>query len=38
MVSDRTARGIYLDAHANLTAVCQNLVLVLIHKVGINEL
>ena len=38
MVSNRPTRSVHLDAHANLPAVGKNLVLVLIHQVGIDEL
>ena len=38
MVSNRPTRSVHLDAHSNLPAISENLVLVLIHQVGIDEL
>ena len=38
VIRDRLARCVNFDAHANLTAVSQNLVFVLVHQVGVDEL
>ena len=38
MVGDSTTRRIYLDAHADLVAVGEHLVLVLVDKVRVDEL